>query len=79
MLEVARGCERWVENGVWYAQKQPLETVCKKKSSYKFYKIYRKTNVPASLFFVFSCEFCKISKNNFFTENLQATTTACKK
>ena len=31
------------------------------------------------LFFVFSCEFCKISKNIFFTEHLQVTVTACKK
>ena len=31
------------------------------------------------LFFVFSCEFYKISKNIFFTEHLQVTVTACKK
>ena len=26
---------------------------------------------------VFSCEFCEISKNNFFTEHLRATTSIC--
>ena len=31
------------------------------------------------LFFVFSCEFCEISENTFFTEHLQSTATAYKK
>ena len=31
------------------------------------------------LFFVFSCEFCEISKDTFFTERVQATANACKK
>ena len=57
-------------------QKQPPEVFCKKRFSYKFRKIHRKTPVPEpkacnfikkeSLTQVFSCEFCKISKNTFF-------------
>ena len=31
-------------------QKQPPEVFCKKRCSYKFYKIHRKTPVPESLF-----------------------------
>ena len=53
LLEIARRCERRVENEVWHTQK--LEIVCRKKSSCKFYKIYRKTNVPESLFSFFLC------------------------
>ena len=66
-------------------QKQPPEVFCK-----KFCKIHRKTPVPETLFNkvagfikkeslaqVFSCEFCEISKNTFFTEHLRTTTSEC--
>ena len=48
------------------------------KVFWKFYKIHRKTPVPESLLKkrlaqVFSCEFCEISKNTFFTEHLRVT------
>ena len=55
----------------------------------KFHKIHRKTPLPEPLFnkvaaldnfikketlaHVFSCEFCEISKNTFFTEHLWTT------
>ena len=46
--------------------------------SYKFHKIHRKTPGPETLFLkkqslaqVFSCEFCEIYKNTFFTEHLR--------
>ena len=76
-----RSRERIWENGVWHAQKQPLEVFYKKRSSYKFCKLLKKTPVPESffLFFVFSFEFCEISENTFFIEHHQATTSACKK
>ena len=45
---------------------------CKKRCSWKFNKIHRKTPVSESLF---SCEFCKISKNTLFTEHLWETTS----
>ena len=35
-------------------------------------------NVNGTLAQVFSCEFCKISKNSFFTEHLRATASARK-
>ena len=38
------------------------QVFCKKRCSRKFHKIHRKTE---SLTQVFSCEFCKISKNTF--------------
>ena len=38
------------------------QVFCKKRCSWKFHKIHRKTE---SLTQVFSCEFCKISKNTF--------------
>ena len=72
--------------------KQPPEVFYEKRCSQKFYKNHRKTAVPESLFLiklqacnfikivtltqVFSCEFWKISKNNFFTEHLW-TTASC--
>ena len=64
LLDVARGCdcERMVENGVWHAQKQPLEVDSKKKSSHKFYKIYRETYLPESLFFSFLCFLVNFAK-----------------
>ena len=51
-------------------QKQPPEVFYKKKYSWKFYKIHRKTPVPEcikkeTLAQVFSREFCEISKNTF--------------
>ena len=72
---------------------QPPELFCKKSCSKKFGKIQRKTPVPESLFYyrpqtcnvikketltqVFSCEFCKISKNSFFTELFWVTASTC--
>ena len=54
--------------------------VCKKRCSLKFRKIHRKTPVPGCNFIeketlaqAFSCEFCEISKNAFFTEHLRET------
>ena len=54
------------------------EVFCKKRCSWKFRKIHKKTPVPATLLKkgltqVFSCEFCEISQNNFFTEHLWKT------
>ena len=55
-------------------QKQSPEVFCKKRCSYNFRKTHRKTPVPKSpcnfikketLAQVFSCKFCKISKNTF--------------
>ena len=67
---------------VWF-QKQPPDVFYIKICSHKFFKIHRKTPVPESfliklnIFFkketlaqVFSCEFCEISKNTFFTKHL---------
>ena len=60
-------------------QKQLPEVFCKKRCSEKFRKIHRKTHVPEPFFKketleqVFSCEFCKISKNTCFREHLQTT------
>ena len=61
-------------------QKQPPEVFYEKRCSQKFHKIHRKASVPESqacnfikketLAKVFSCEFCEISKNTFFTEHL---------
>ena len=54
-----------------------------KRCSSKFHKIHRQATVPGSQAFkiikkeilvqVFSCEFCKISKDTFFTEHLRTT------
>ena len=49
---------------------QPSKVFCKKRCSKKFCKIHRKTPVPEPLAEVFSCEFCEISKDAFFTELL---------
>ena len=60
-------------------QKHPPEVFCKKGSCEKFRKVHSKTPVPESLFRketlaqAFSAEFCKISKNVFFTEQLLTT------
>ena len=62
-------------------QKQPPEVFHVKRFSYKFHKIHRKTLVPEACNFieketlaqVFSCEFCEISKNIFFTDHLWTT------
>ena len=54
-------------------QKQPPGVFCK-KGVLRNFKINRKTPAPAeSLAYVFSCEFCEISKNTVFTEHLRAT------
>ena len=58
--------------------------VLKKGCSKKFRKIHRKTPAQVSLFYsnfvkketlaqAFSCEFCEISMNAFYTEHLRAT------
>ena len=59
-------------------QKQPPpEVFCKKSCSYQFHKIHRPQACnfikKEALAQVFSCEFCEISKNTFFTEHLWAT------
>ena len=61
-------------------QKQPPEVFYEKRCSSKICKIHGKATVAESPFIrketlaqVFSCEFCKISKNTFFTEHLRAT------
>ena len=60
-------------------QKQPPEVSCKKRCSKRFCKIHRKTpqacNVikKETLAQVLSCEFCEISKNTFFAEDVLAT------
>ena len=54
-------------------QRKPPEVVCKKNRSQKFRKIHRKTHVPETVVQVFSCEFCKISKNTFSAEHLRTT------
>ena len=60
-------------------QKQPPEVFCKKGSSKNFAK-FTGEHLYQSLFFkketlaqAFSCEFCEISKNAFFTEQLLTT------
>ena len=53
---------------------EPLEVFCKKRCSWKFHKIHRKTPVPEAcnfikketLVLVFSREFCEISKKHLF-------------
>ena len=68
-----------------YVQKQPSKVFCKKRSSQKFRKIHRKKTFDRvcnmikkeTLAQVFSCEFCEISKNIFFTEHLLATAFFC--
>ena len=58
-----------------------FKQICRPKYSCRLeVKIHRKTPVPESLFSkketlaqVFSCEFCKIPKNTFFTEHLWKT------
>ena len=68
-------------NMVWdnSSKKQQPEVFCKKRCSYKFHKIHRKTPEACnfikkeSLAQVISCEFCEISKTTFFTEHLWAT------
>ena len=51
-------------------RKQPPDVLCKKRS---FHKIHRKTPLPETLAQAFSCEFCEISSNVFFTEHLLMT------
>ena len=59
----------------WFVQKQSPEAFCKKRCPKKFRKIQRKTPEPCNftnkqtLAQLFSCEFCEISKNTFFTEH----------
>ena len=71
------------------SQKQPPEVFCGKKCSQKFHKIHRKVPVPElhfqqscrpqALAQVFSCEFCEISRNTFFTERLWTTASDLQK
>ena len=61
-------------------QKQPPEAFCEKSVLWNFAKFTGK-HLCQSLFFnkvktlvqVFSCKFCEISKNNYFTEHLRVT------
>ena len=61
--------------------KQPPDVFYEKSCSYKFHKIHIKTTVPEACNYikketlaqVFSCEFCEICKNIFFTEHLWTT------
>ena len=60
-------------------QKHPAEVFCK-KGSIKNYAKFTGKHLCQSLFFknetlarAFSCEFCEISKNTFFTEQLLTT------
>ena len=57
-------------------KKQPPEVFFKKMCSKKFRKIHRKTPKKETVAQVFSCEFCEISKNAFFTEPLWTTASA---
>ena len=66
----------------FYQQKQTPGVFYSKRCTRKFCKIHRKTPVPGSLvqvsksfYQVFSCEFCKISKNTFLTEHLLTITS----
>ena len=51
--------------------KQPLEVLCKKGVLRNFTKSTGKHLCQSAR--VFSCEFCEISKNTFFTEHLWTT------
>ena len=65
----------------YQGQKQPLEVFCKKRCSWKFWKIHRKRPVSESLFIIMLQvpstgifnEFREIFKNTFFTEHLWST------
>ena len=69
--------EAWKQWNNQVPTEAATKLVCEKKCSLKFRKIHRKTLVPESLFHkrdlthVFSCEFCEIFKNTFFTELLR--------
>ena len=66
-------------------QKQPMKVFYRKRCSYKFRKIQRKVPVLKSLFnkinndFLLksSCEFCKVFKNDIFSEDLRLTAFEC--
>ena len=73
----------------WPRQKQPPEEFCKKGVIRNFTKFTENTCTIVSFFAeacnfikkdtlaqVFSCEFCDISKNTFFTEHIWATASA---
>ena len=59
MTKKSRQNFKYLENG----QKQPPEVFCKIKLQ----------AAPETLAQVFSCEFCEIFKNTFFTEHVWAT------
>ena len=67
----------WIACNNW--QKQPPKAFRKKRCSRNFTKFTGKHLCQNLLFKrktlaqVFSCEFCEISKNTFFTEHLMAT------
>ena len=48
---------------------EPPEVFCKKRPA----NFIKKEPLPQ----VFSCEFCEISKNTFFTEHLRTTASSC--
>ena len=63
-----------------YPQKQPPQVFCKKGVLTNFAKFLGKHQAPPATLLkkealaqVFSCEFCEISKNTFFSEHLQTT------
>ena len=73
----------------WPRQNQPPEEFCKKGVIRNFTKFTENTCTIVSFFAeacnfikketlaqVFSCEFCDISKNTFFTEHIWATASA---
>ena len=59
-------------------QKQPPEVLFKKGVLGSFAKLQAACNFikKETLALVFSCKFCEISKNTFFTEHLRATASA---
>ena len=61
-------------------QKQPPEVFYEKRCSEKFHKNsgLQQNIKKETLAHVFSCEFCEISKNTFFTEHLRVTRSLLK-
>ena len=68
ILENRRQLSRCTKLQIDFLQKQPPEGFCKKRCCLKSATLFKKRLVQ-----VFSCEFCEISKRNFFTEHLWTT------
>ena len=75
-------CHEYLVNRCIVVQKQPPEVFC--KGVPKNFAKYTGKHLCQSHFIkietlaqVFSCEFCEISKNTFFTEYLCATASGC--